>query len=286
MKVILSRKGFDSAAGGHPSLVINNSILQTIPIPSKGDHNIYSTVLSRYEGKSLFDLIHPIYDKIGVDKFHQWDITTECHLDPDIDYRAKSQRPVGWKGCFGQAGIAEKVLENCKVEKDDIFLFFGWFQHCDIDGNSINLHKGNGKHILFGYLQVGEIYELTKDTKDEIPEWLKEHPHADKERIDGKLNRIYVARDTCSWDNNIKGYGVFPYKEELVLTKEGLTRSRWKLQDGLGPDDVNIEYHSKKAWKEDYFQSAGRGQEFVIDENLKVNNMVRDLISRLGSKIE
>jgi hypothetical protein len=37
MKVILSRKGFDSGYGGIPSPVLPDGTMLSLPIPSKGD---------------------------------------------------------------------------------------------------------------------------------------------------------------------------------------------------------------------------------------------------------
>ena len=37
MKVILSRKGFDSSAGGYASFIYPNGKMQSLPIPSTND---------------------------------------------------------------------------------------------------------------------------------------------------------------------------------------------------------------------------------------------------------
>jgi len=41
---------------------------------------------------------------------------------------------------------------------------------------------------------------------------------------------------------------------------------------------VTISYHPNPWKEEEYFQSAGRGQEFVIDENAEVENWAKDVI--------
>ena len=85
MKVILSRKGFDSGFGGYASFILPDGTLQSLPIPSSSDSLTYSNVRSRYKNKKLRDLMLNININI---KEYNWKIFTEsttCHLDPDID---------------------------------------------------------------------------------------------------------------------------------------------------------------------------------------------------------
>ena len=42
MKYIFSRKGFDSTAGGYPSLIFPDGSLFSVPIPSSKDKYFYS----------------------------------------------------------------------------------------------------------------------------------------------------------------------------------------------------------------------------------------------------
>ena len=39
-----------------------------------------------------------------------------------------------------------------------------------------------------------------------------------------------------------------------------------------------MSYHSEKSWKSDYFQSAARGQEFVIQDNEETEAWIKNLI--------
>ena len=47
MKVILSRKGFDSGSGGYPSIILPNNEMITLPIPSRGDTYKYSEIYTK-----------------------------------------------------------------------------------------------------------------------------------------------------------------------------------------------------------------------------------------------
>lgn len=290
MKVVLSRKGFDSAAGGFASpIIMPEGIMQSLPIPSDIGPRLYSEVKSHYKNKSIYDLIKLIRcddkvrsgDWVGAER-------TGCHLDPDIDINAV-KRPSGWLGAFGQAGASERQLENQGVKEGDLFLFFGWFKEYRESGTDGSLKpvSKSDKHVIFGYLQIGQIVRVNQIdwTSNTIPQLVKEHPHAGKDFIDAhsENNTIYIARESASWNDNIPGYGLLRYCPEVILSAEGMPRSRWNLEDkwGLKHSDnkPGITYHSEQSWKKDYFQSACRGQEFVIDENQAVTEWAEKLIS-------
>lgn len=275
MKVVLSRKGFDSGFGGYASLILPDGTLQSLPIPSSSDVITYAEVRSRYQNKKLMELMLSVKGKIKEYEWKELDESTNCHLDPDIDYYAL-ERTEDWKGCFGQIGAAQTVLENADIGINDLFLFFGWFNECEEnDKNLIKMKKGNGKHVMFGYLQIGEIIHTATDC---IPKWLKYHPHTYGDRVISSNNSIYIARETCSWNEQIPGYGIFKYKKELDLSKPGMSRSKWTLPDIF--KGLSITYHTEKSWKDDYFQSAARGQEFVIEENIDIMKWAQNIIER------
>lgn len=129
------------------------------------------------------------------------------------------------------------------------------------------------------------LYSEVDLISDTIPQHVKEHPHTEKDFIDAhrENNSIYISRESVSWDDDIPGYCLLRYCPEVILTAEGMPRSRWNLEDkwGLKHSDnkPGITYHSEQSWKKDYFQSACRGQEFVIDENQAVTEWAEKLIS-------
>jgi hypothetical protein len=89
---------------------------------------------------------------------------------------------------------------------------------------------------------------------------------------------IYIARDNLTWNELLPGAGRFMFNDKLVLTKRGLSRSKWDLPECF--KEAEISYHSKSSWKEGYFQSAAIGQEFVIKDNDGVEEWVKSLIER------
>lgn len=271
MKVILSRKGFDSEYGGYSSPILNNKLL-SLPIPSE-DNTRYSSL--RFGNKTYYDIMKSLKPRI---KFNGgWkELTREdtCHLDPDIR-KEVINRHKDWKHCFGQSGGDQTHLKNHGVKEGDLFLFFGWFRKAVLRGDDFKF-EGPDLHVIFAYLQVGEIFHIEKDTL--VPYWMKDHPHVNERIRMEKINAVYVARDKLSWNNNIPGAGVFDYDKRLVLTKEGFSRSKWALPDFF--KNVKISRHSEKSWKpEGYFKSVDIGQEFVIEDNEKVEDWAKRLIN-------
>ena len=55
MKVILSRKGFDSGYGGMASPILPDGTLLSLPIPSKSETVKFTDL--HYEGQSYYDII-------------------------------------------------------------------------------------------------------------------------------------------------------------------------------------------------------------------------------------
>lgn len=272
MKVILSRKGFDSSAGGYASFIYPNGKMQSLPIPSTNDSIRYSEVTSLYKYASLYETMKSVNPKIRSKKMVELTQDTTCHLDPDLDENSLI-RPVGWRGCFGQCNAAQTVLAKNKVGHNDLFLFFGWFKNY-IENEKPSLESGEGKHVIFGYLQIDEVL-YTKGNN--IPEWLQRHPHGTPVRSERDNNCIYIARKSASWNALLPGYGIFKYSPDLVLTKEGYSRSKWNLPDIFKNADIG--YHNSNSWKDDYFQSACRGQEFVIQDNDAIEEWAKNIIN-------
>jgi len=282
MKVILSRKGFDSGIGGYASPILPNGTLLSLPIPEEGNNICYSHLKTK-NGKSYMDIMKSINSKV---KYGEkiWKILNEdcaCHLDPDLR-REVIKREENWKPIFGQVSAAQAHLANNGVKEDDLFLFFGWFRNTIIKSGKIvfDPRDKNGRHILYGYMQIGEKIIVNKSTN--IKHWMGYHPHVASKQDRHSNNTIYIERDNLSWNSNLSGSGIFNYADSLVLTKEGSTRSKWELPDVFR--NVKITYHSNESWKNEngieYFQSAGRGQEFVVEENTGIEKWVKAIIEK------
>lgn len=275
MKVILSRKGFDSTYGGYSSLILPNGQMVSLPIPSSKDKFAYSDIWLNGD-TTYMEYMKKISDKIRDKKAITLDEKTKCHLDPDLNRYVIKNRVPEWRGCFGQVGAAQAVLDNRHVDAGDLFLFFGWFNTVSEENGVLSFARGEGFHAIYGYLQVDKKYYTSTDMV--MPEWTKYHPHmSDKYRIKPN-NCIYVAKENASWNQKIPGYGCFSFDEKLRLSKNGMSRSKWNLPDFF--HGLDIAYHSINSWKENYFQSAYIGQEFVIEENDTVTQWAIELINK------
>ena len=274
MKIILSRKGFDSQNGGYPNPILPDGRLISLPIPS--DDNIKYSNLS-FEDETYFDIMKKLNKKIRYK--NSWISLTEqtrCHFDPDLE-ESLLEREINWKPSFGQINQAQSHLANQGVKIDDLFLFFGWFKQTKFKSNGeLEFEKlAPDLHVIFGYLQIGEIIKLTKE--DEVPTWMDYHPHTDRKRIVNPTNRIYIARKSSNWNEAITGAGTFYINDQLILTKEGYSRSKWDLPKIFR--DVNISYHSADSWKSDgYFKSVDKGQEFVVEDSKQIEHWAKRLI--------
>lgn len=262
-RLILSRKGFDSSAGGVPSPIFPDGSFVSLPIPLSNAPLSYNDV--RWNGLSLGDIVRDL----GRGTCSPSDA---CHLDPDLDPLARSRRP-GWRPLFGQVGSAQAHLSKQRVGPGDLFLFFGWFRRVERVGGRLRfIPKARDVHLIFGWLQVDEMIPVTPSRNEEMP-WADEHPHLNG---DWPQNTIYTSRRHLSIGGrsiDCPGAGIFPaMRESLQLTMPGQTRSTWRLPAWMYPTDGRppLSFHkAAKRWKiEDnhaVLNAAGRGQEFVLD---------------------
>ncbi len=265
MKIILSRKGFDSKNGGQANPILPDGTLLSLPIPSS-DGVKYSEI--HWGGLSYLDIIKQL---------NRSSFTSEhCHLDPDLRVECK-KRPSGWRQAFGQDKSALSELRNQGVGRGDIFLFFGWFrQTVEKNGELMYMRGAKNIHVIYGYLQVGSVIEKEED----IPDWLSNHPHANHERYadvwSKGQNAIFLPSQNLSIRPELPGAGTFMYHPKLVLTKEGCTRSKWQFPKAM---EGTIIGHNPDGWKKDYFQSANIGQEFVMDASEPVLDWVKGIFA-------
>lgn len=264
MKIILSRKGFDSSYGKQANPILPDGTLLSLPIPDKDGNNTFSSL--NWNGKSYYDIIHSLKPRTTITG------NDMCHLDPDLRKDVR-KRKSGWKPAFGQADTALSHLRNRGVGKGDLFLFFGWFMETEINQGELIYKRGAKElHVIYGYMQIGDIIERKADA----PDWLKDHPHiGDNKDRDEKRNAIYLPTDKLSFIPDFNGCGLLNYRKDRILTKDGMSKGKWDLPEFF--KDVAISYHPN-PWKDDYFQSADKGQEFVFEATPKILEWVKQII--------
>lgn len=161
MRVIFSRKGFDSAAGKAPSPIIEGKPI-SLPIPTERRSE------TSYRLAGLGKIVEQVTNgRIGADDL--------CHEDPTF---------LNGRWAFGQTGAAQSHLEKNGVGVGDVFLFFGLF--ATRDGRDRH-------HRIFGYLEVEEVRRLgRRPSKSDNPEgFLRRHPHTIGEWNEN--NTLYVG---------------------------------------------------------------------------------------------
>ena len=262
MKVVFSRKGFDSASGGIPNPILPDGTMLSLPIPSPRDDIQYDELF--WNGVSFYEIIRSLSPRTRIQP------TTTCHLDPDL--RKDVLQREGLIPAFGQIGSSLMHLFNQGVSIGDLFLFFGWYRQTEFRSGQLRfVPNAPDLHIIYAYLQIGAIIKEKKD----LPEELFAHPHAADFRWDTKKNALFVPTETLSLDSNLPGYACLGYDKKRVLTKPGYKRRVWDLPTFF--QDISVSYN-RNAWKEYGFKSAGRGQEFVFEPTAEALEWIKNII--------
>lgn len=285
--IILSRKGFDTACGRCPSLIINGKQMISFPIPEDSKQNdckvfpTYSNlkiVIDNVGEKSLKNLIlgstgrakKTIFKDMELDKEDNGDNEPRCHFDPQLfNYHKASD----FVASLGQMGIAARLLNKYDVKEGDLFLFFGNFKFVNDKLEPVP-HKIEGKyevpkneflHCIWGYMEIGKVIANPQNKK--VPSYIKNHhPHM---KYESPENFLYIAADELSdkwcpsgYAKKMKGYGVFDFDDKLVLspTNDKFVKHKdyWRNKWTILPLYVNNDLKT---------QIPVRGQEFVLFPN-------------------
>jgi Nucleotide modification associated domain 3 len=198
LKIIFSRKGFDSASGGVPSPIFEDGTMLSLPIPYN-DGIPFNQINSPIEGFRRVSEIVEQLAQLG---------EQPAHLDPDLDADAIFRRE-GWRGILGQSSGAQTHLDNNLVRPGDLFLFFGLFRRVkpNASGRLRFVTKEPRKHVFFGWLRVATRYALP-DKKfpsaglAALPDWAKYHPHVKHPELERAPNAIYTA--TCNLHSDLE----------------------------------------------------------------------------------
>lgn len=211
MRVIFSRKGFDSSAGGVPSPLVNGRPV-SIPIPTS-DRSV-----TTYGHIGLGDVVSTITK-------NRYSESSLCHYDPMFQ---------GEKCAFGQTSAAQSHLANNNVGVGDVFLFFGLFS--ELDGRDPH-------HRIFGFLTVESVLNVgaNPQLQDQPPGFEIRHPHTIG--VWNRNNTIYLGSgQTASTSDpdlrlSVVNEQVSKWNVPSWLRNTGLTyhgrRDRWSDDDTL-----------------------------------------------------
>ncbi len=121
VRIIFSRKGFDSRYGGGSSPVLSDGTMISLPIPEAGSGIRYSEI--RTPRGPMLDLMRELgIARVRENEYRPLDERTEAHLDPDL-YSGALQRHSDWRPVFGQSSAAQGHLSNNGVRAGDLFVF-------------------------------------------------------------------------------------------------------------------------------------------------------------------
>ena len=265
MKIIFSRKGFDSGSGGVPSPIFPDGSMLSLPIPDKNSPIAYNDI--RWGEWNVGDIVEDL-TKGKISSNYR------AHLDPDIHLESLT-RHHEWRPIFGQAGSSQGHLRKQGVGAGDIFVFFGLFQEVIRENHTWELNATSlPKHVIWGWFQIETGLAIDSIDREKL-EWAVYHPHFHREPHPS--NTVYFAKKRLDIDgfegNALDGAGIFPQcLDPLQLTAPESPVSLWKLPLWMFPGNatVALSYHRNvERWKKHtsyvLLQTVGRGQEFVLD---------------------
>lgn len=270
MKIILSRKGFDSANGGIVSPIFEDGTMVSFPIPSDDNNKFNELAINGIT-----------YDKILSSLNYKG--KCNCHIDPDLDNKRRIKPIENWVPIFGQVDSAASYLMNTvQIQPGDIFLFFGNYHFVEkVNGEykyckkKKDFYKDNDLQVIWGYMQIDKIVDAAEEQKKYT--W---HPHS-KKFTDKKSNRMFIGREKLSFDETMPGYGVFKFSKKRVLTKEGFSKANWVHRDFYSNDSIftgekGRKNSSKKPDETIYY--AGIWQELGLKESEDCTNRVKKIL--------
>ncbi len=262
MKVIFSRKGFDSQYGGVPNAVLPNG--QMVPFPIPDGRSIVTADAIRRGGEVVGAMVEQLTRG-------QMSRDYAAHLDPDLDPGAYPREP-GWRPVLGQTDAALGHLEKQGVGAGDLFLFFGWYRPVERKGPVWAYVQGVPPvHAIWGWLHVGSCFDHTAVPPDFRP-WLAYHPHL--QRSHRKRHLLYAASDFMEvGGHRLAAGGIFPrFSDRRVLSASGMNMSVWDVPGWMHPEASQVSFsyiHAPERWAHSgrggaLVKTVGKGQEIVM----------------------
>lgn len=236
MKIVLSRKGFDSGSGGGPSPIVTGCPV-SLPIPGPvGEPWCYA------------DLTHPLAGPLAplaaAASKGRIDAETPAHADPVLPLDPGP-------AVLGQHGAAQAHLENQGVGSGDLFVFFGLFATRDVPPH----------HRIFAMMRIERVIKL--GPQPAANSWRKAglsqpHPHCIRQDL-GRNNALWLGHGRLARNA----------APALRLSNPGASPSDWRVPEWMAQHGLS--YHQRKdRWGavsdgQQDLRAVARGQEFVCD---------------------
>ncbi|CAM2068957.1 Nmad3 domain-containing protein [Sulfidibacter corallicola] len=265
MKLVLSRKGFDSSAGGCANPILPDGSLWPLPIPDEDSPFRYGQL--QRNGIGLADLLADLTrGRVAA--------SMGAHLDPDLERDDLTERTdPHWQPTFGQQGAALGHLFKQGISPGDLFLFYGWFREIETTHSGWRFRKSaEDRHILFGWFQIDRWLDMSRTQNRN--RWQARHPHAHGTRANPNVlflapKRLRLGGERTRFPGAGSFSGITPGQ---VLTEPGGARGDWLLPSWFHPEGRAsvLSYHADpKRWRQapegTRLRNVNRGQEFVLD---------------------
>lgn len=261
MKVIFSRKGFDSSYGGFPSIILPEEMeskMISFPIPEtnpKGYGKKAEDIKFVLKKQNLS--LKEIFEQLGIDEKINIPSTparkglnnTVFHFDPELQ-EVENMRSYA---AFGQSDKASSHLLSHGLDKGDVFLFFGSFKKTFFENNKITYDSAMYDiHAIWGYMIVDDIVHV-KNIDESLGKYpdITTHLHYKNKNIENGENIIICG----------SRFGTFNYDDKYRLTKLGYSKTSWELPEFF--KNANISY-CNTVIKPSRFKTAAIGQEFIV----------------------
>lgn len=243
MRIIFSRKGFDSGFGKRPSPIVEGRPI-SLPIPTS------RRSATRYADIGLGSLV----ETVTKGNLQGSDL---CHHDP---YFAEGFC------ALGQCSSAQGHLANNGVGPGDVFLFFGLF--ADLPG-------GKPHHRIFGYMRIEEMQFVgPAPVAQSAPAFAPDHPHfiGDWGGRDAN-NTLYLGRGAQSRRAS----------STLRLTAPEGPTSMWQVPSWLHDTGLTYHSAEWRWPAADRLQSVAKGQEFIanIDDHGEARSWLDSIIAEI-----
>jgi hypothetical protein len=272
-RIVLSRKGFDSSAGGCASPILDGKPI-SLPIPdpdfSRNSNSVETKQLCfadfrKRNCSEIADLASALSNQVTDASY--------VHLDPDL--RPELRTPKCWDlpAAFGQCSGSQTELKM--IDEGDLFLFFGWFRAVSKQTDHfIYQRSAPDQHLIWGWLQVEQKLVLP-DQIEMARKLAPEHPHV---QFDAQHpnNCLYIGKKDLGFLKDKSGSGTFVnYRSGLVLSDPQSNlyprqrkRSRWNLPAFFSK--VKMTRVSFDNWTKQNGRIVGdaancRGQEFIFE---------------------
>lgn len=278
-RIVLSRKGFDSSAGGCASPIVDG-VMISLPIPEHNqvtrasrlgaeceDRHLTYREMKSSQGKKISSYI----SQLTGGKIRPSDCV---HLDPDIRPALRNPESVAWPLTFGQNGGSQTELVG--LSEGDLFLFFGWFREAYESGEEIRFTKHTADiHAIWGWLHIGQKLHLPNDLV-KANKLAPHHPHV-SHHLGRVPNCLYVASQSLTFLPGCPGAGAFPlFHDGLRLSdKQSKSRPRKQLRSHWSLPaffkNIGMTHHpGLPEWTTEGDRICGKGgaypgQEFVFE---------------------